>query len=375
MKIRIMLKMMILKTFYNERKCYGFDVLELPVDDNESIFSQCDENLSDIAVHSSSKHNPCYNQQRLMNKKKKQKRLEKYGSVLKLVPQEKTPLFKYFSPIKNIYLQDIIFPKDSNLFQENNIEEFLILFSIVCKDKRVTRTTYDKKKETFIVDIEDKMIYEKEMSIDHQSIDYYKDWIQSMGNKKGLQLLKILQNCIQNFKERSEATISIEDIPTIIAQKKVWKKKLDKNTKEWIKKQPFTRQKRRTVNQSKKFFLVEETISKNYLELIEADANDLDKLYDSFKTFEFSNNAFTKDYISCTENIYEDIGKQAYVDMNLQKPYVITQSFSTILKSSDGKNLYKGHHVAWNEEFIKNSDKYNVIYFVYIPEQKYENSD
>ena len=106
-----------------------------------------------------------------------------------------------------------------------------------------------------------------------------------MGHKKGLQLLKILQNCIQNFKERSEATISIEDIPTIIAQKKVWKKKLDKNTKEWIKKQPFTRQKRRTVNQSKKFFLVEETISKNYLELIEADANDLDKLYDSFKTF------------------------------------------------------------------------------------------
>ena len=46
---------------YNERKCYGFDVLELPVDDNESLFSQCDGNLSDIAVHSSSNHNSCYN--------------------------------------------------------------------------------------------------------------------------------------------------------------------------------------------------------------------------------------------------------------------------------------------------------------------------
>ena len=86
-------------------------------------------------------------------------------------------MFKYFSPIKNIYLQDIIFPKDSGLFQENNIEEFPILFSFECKDKRVTRITYDKKKETFIVDIEDKMLYEKEMSIDHQRLDYYENWM------------------------------------------------------------------------------------------------------------------------------------------------------------------------------------------------------
>lgn len=159
---------------YHQKRGYGNDIHELPINnsDQESFLSSEDD--SEISTHTHLLYRRI--QSDFQAFKKAKKRGVKNGTVLKLVPQSVQPKHRMQPPIKNVWIRKFINPINCKIFQKAVAkgQECFSWSSNVSEYHRLVATTYYKEEECFGVQTEEKNI-QKEHAFDLESSEmkYY----------------------------------------------------------------------------------------------------------------------------------------------------------------------------------------------------------
>ena len=175
------------------------------IDENESIFSKVlsfdseeefekvYQNLDETDVLSAKRLEKQY---RLTKEAKTKSRLKKSKLLNKKLYLVPTVICKGINPIKHVRYFDYYFPLDSRIFDEftlrKNQNEHA--FFDISDHKRVTSVIYDNDEKEFTSNFHFKIAH-KQISDFYQKIkDYYIDWLKSLGNKKALKFVEVLEN-------------------------------------------------------------------------------------------------------------------------------------------------------------------------------------
>ena len=376
---------------YNKKMDYGPDVYELPVSDNESFISiEQDGELS--VINSFSSDYTDQNSEETVEYFGRKTRYVHAGTILKLKPQFDEPVHRMSSPLQTVRVLDFVFPVNSAIFsgeqQKSKGLEFK-LFTNIYDFKRVTAVKYDNNEDVFSIDIEEKN-FNKEFvyHVHSNEIMYYYDWLKSHGDKEGLEFFLKQKGFLDRFKKRIICTSDISSTNMMMQEKKIsfeekvkalskpqvgkrYAKKIDDITMEWIKSMPYIIRRFKLVETEQYLSteLIEEVLSRNYLQLVGMSPENRDQVFSDLKKFSglgFFCNAVTENWIY----VNTDKDNDDYSKCGLQKPYKIFQPKSCCIKTLDTEETLEGHFVVWIQEYAENGQKYMENHMVQIVDKK-----
>ena len=127
---------------YNQKKGYGNYVIELPLDDIESVLTS----RSNYDDYSMKNDVSCKEIVFIPKSLIRKNRSTKNGTILKVVPFEYEPIERMSSPIKQVRVLEFVFPIDSNisLGSDYDTKNYFDWIVDILDYKRVTATKYDQ---------------------------------------------------------------------------------------------------------------------------------------------------------------------------------------------------------------------------------------
>ena len=183
-----------------------------------------------------------------------------------------------------------------------------------------------------------------------------------------------MYNIAQTIKEviedaiiKSKIPINLEVIPKISQNKRFYILRLDDQTRNWIKLQPYWKgiyffDKKMQKNLA----LIEEKFSRKYLELFGIDLSNNHNVHSIIKKFTTKERLVTDDFQEMVHQfLIKNVQKEFIADGVSQKLQVFSNKKFTI-RSSNNKELYKGHLYAWQEVYITMAGRYVKFYKVFI---------
>ena len=151
----------------------------------------------------------------------------------------------YLNPVKEFRYLDYIFPLDRNLFLEEADNNYTSIFYMINKIKRQIKAEKKIKSKEVKLYQEDKQIKfdtnsSKKFNTNH--MQYYKEWLLSLGNKRALLLKQAID---LHEKKQTPSHLQIENLAPIYINalkmidspfysKRLYLKKLDKPTRDWV---------------------------------------------------------------------------------------------------------------------------------------------
>lgn len=282
---------------------------------------------------------------------------------------------RYINPMKECRFMDYIFPLDSNLFDPDCSKPVSLLFGLD-KVKRMTMIEDDLDQNLFRLYMEDlDPLYTLETSPNRLfTFEYYKEWLQSLNNEKA----KYLQECLEQYQQTLQRVFfEIADLnteyfslltPRYDSDKnqewtfgKIWVKKLNQKTRDWIATRPYVQQYTQETNLksgAKKIKFIE--ISKKLLQLINVHPS----LSSEMKGFEFTERItldswlvyWTKRFGVNNTNWFTEFIQNYVSEQGIESP---ESSDISDIKFSDGNKLYKSAaHIFYREKYIEDYHLY-----------------
>ena len=227
------------------------------LDENESLFSKAEDSDDSDIIESALRDSQYFKNMRI---NEGQKEIEDYKLLYRNMVKHVTlhnekhtkqnrkvltlfPIIKITrdpSPIKCIRFMDYVFPLDSSIFKEYDLEpKQHKTFVDVSDYKKVNRAFYDKHKEVFITELSEKTVFEGLFSIFERQMDYYVEWQNSLNSNKAHKFAMTL-NAIKNkaqlgYKQEIECSNTLKNITDV----RTFIKEIDKETLTFIKTQPY----------------------------------------------------------------------------------------------------------------------------------------
>ena len=347
---------------YNKKKGYGNHIIEIPIDDKESIFTSGE-------YDNYSMKNTVFSKDSLFkhNSLKKSLKRKKNGTILKVVPFEYEPIDRMCSPIKQVRVLEFVFPIDSNisLRSDSDTKYYFDWIADMADYKRVVATKYDKLKDEFCRTLEERSLSTvQQNSYENNEIEYYKSWLYSQGNNDMVKIAQNIDLLINNAKTNSKIAINLEDIEKFIQNGKFYFFRLDDQTRNWIKLQPYKKAKYFVDNKGKKSVtLIEEKYSRKYLELFGLELNNNYNVHSIIKNFTTKKRIVTDDFIGMFKQF---LNKNEFNEVGVSQPIQVLTRKKLTLRSSDNEELYKGHIYNWEDAYITKTGRYIKFYIVFM---------
>ena len=201
----------------------------------------------------------------------------------------------------------------------------------------------------------------------HDKINYYIDWILSLGNKDGLLLIETIK-FLTSQKKQITKSLDQEKATQYLNNGKAYFKHFDRVTLEWIKTQPYftkCQYQKKNLQQEDILSLTDESYSIKYLELIGMNIANTDEIHSLLKKFKHMNCLLTNDILGSSyhgskqgdEQFYEE-----YTKAGLQRPNKITEKRSLLIRDvNTDEELYLGHFVLWLKIKVEYVKSYCVV--------------
>ena len=247
-------------------------------------------------------------------------------------------------------------------------KEFNLMLNIY-DDKRVSSVTYDKKKDGFVIRLCEKyfrQIYDlKEYSdILYSELNYYIEWLKSLGSKKSMDYLNSLLNLKESF-EMNKSLIryyrnKVENSDT----SKVFVKQIDQDTLNYVYKGPYFNRisKVDLEGSNENSGLIQEEYSMSFLKMMGYDYSDIDELLSKFMKNQIQHSFYTKSYVN---NVSDVINKNCLNCFDLENgkilaPKPLFERFC--LRNRYGEDCVEFRVNTWEQKWYENGSLFKASY-------------
>ena len=159
-----------------------------------------------------------------------------HGKVLTLIPMV---IVRDPSPMKSIRFMDYVFPLDSEMFLDYNLQPKLQTTFIDVSDyKRVKSAFYDKQREIFTTQLIEKTFANGQFNYFERQLDYYVDWQNSLNNKKAYKFANTLNAIKVKAQISHKKEIEYSNTLKNDTNGRTYIKKIDEETHIFLKTQP-----------------------------------------------------------------------------------------------------------------------------------------
>lgn len=267
---------------------------------------------------------------------------------------------RVLNPVLTIRFYEYNYPLDSSVFLNgsSNDQKKYSNFYDVSNFKRVGCTTYDKDRSSFITKLHEKVFYKENKYPYIMQHKYYVEWLKSLGNKKALQFVEVLEQ----IKMLRENTLKILLEYSGNNNSKVYLKQIPQNTLDWILGQPFISRttKYEIVESSDESGLIEEEYNMELLKLMGFDENDTNEILSKLLRFLIQKSIYTKDYFSLTTvNLLQIESPKFTIDRD-----DIDRNVLFFLKDKNGNNPIQFKLTRFEEKWYESECLYKKSYLV-----------
>ena len=280
------------------------------------------------------------------------------------------PINRMSSPIKQVRVLEFVFPIDSNisLCSDSDKKYYFDWLVDVSDYKRVVATKYDKEKDEFSRTLEEKSLSTVTKNFSEcKEVEYYKSWLYSQGNSDMAKIAQTIEEMFKFATMMSQIEIDLEVLKKCMQNGKFYFNRLDDQTRNWIKSQPYWKRKYFVDNRSvnKNVTLIEEKFSRKYLELFGFDLNNNDS-HAIIKNFSTKERIVTDDFIGYINQFHNRNTQNENNEVGVSKPTQVLNNKKLTIRSSNNEELYKGHIHSWEEAYITMTGRYIKFYEVLI---------
>ena len=247
------------------------------------------------------------------------KRLTKNKHYKKMMVLKPLIVKRFINPIQNLRFLEYSFPLDADIFEDFTFistKDYSCIFDVY-DHKMATSVEYDEIGEVFTVKMREKIFDTNLYDYNLNLLNYYFDWLKSLGNSKAIMLIEILktfkmiaENDFENIKNLSESTVFSED------SGKQMLMHIDSDKMESISKYPY-RTRTVKVERNPSFDetgCIEESFSYSYLKMLGYENKD--EIFSKLLKFEIQRCGRVRAFFDIIEELYTEMEKMAKNGIN-----------------------------------------------------------
>ena len=247
--------------------------------------------------------------------------------------------------------------------------EFNLVLNVY-DDKRVCSVTYDKKKDGFIIRMCEKHFSQINSRKYYLGLDYYIEWLKSLGNQASISYLDSLLKIKESFEMSKSLIRFYKDQVENSDTSKKFIKEIDQNTLNYIHKGPFFSRISKVDLQgsNENSGLIQEEYSMSFLKLMGYDYSDTDQILSKFMKHEIQNSFYTKSFLNnvcdllpTSKNVCDSSNRCHVYGLDLEKhkilaPKTLTEHFC--LRNKHGEDCVEFMLIIWEEKWYENGSLY-----------------